>query len=63
MPELIRPKAYRPKSDWAGYGENTRRVLEILRRANGVPLTTRDIAVQIMSERLAQKKLSDSRGL
>jgi hypothetical protein len=51
MPELIRPKEYRPKSDWAGYGENARRILDILRRANGEPLTTRDIAVQIMSER------------
>lgn len=51
MPELIRPKEYRPKTDWAGYGENARRILDILRRANGEPLTTRDIAVQIMVER------------
>ena len=51
MPELIRPKTYRPKADWAGYGEHARRVLDVLRRANGEPLTTRDIAVLIMTER------------
>lgn len=48
--EGIRPKAFRPPSDWSNKGEMTRTVRKILRLATE-PLTTRDIALQLMSER------------
>jgi hypothetical protein len=46
----IRPKAFRPPADWAHRGEMTRMVLDILRQA-AEPMTTRDIAFQLMVER------------
>jgi hypothetical protein len=51
MPELIRPKAFRPQADWAQRGENMRTALGVLRRANGHALTTRAVALQVMAER------------
>ncbi len=46
----IRPKAFRPPADWAKRGEMTRVVLDILRQA-AEPMTTRDIAFQLLIER------------
>jgi hypothetical protein len=51
MPELIRPKAFRPQADWAQRGENMRTALGVLRRANGEALSTRAVALQVMAER------------
>ena len=48
--ELIKPKAFRPPDDWSKRGEMTRIILGILRQA-AEPLTTRDIALQLMTER------------
>jgi hypothetical protein len=46
----IKPKTFRPPEDWSHRGQMVRLVLSVLRQASE-PLTTRDIAVQIMSER------------
>jgi hypothetical protein len=51
MPELIRPKVNKPKADWAAHGEQTRRALDILRRANGEKLSTREITIRVMRDR------------
>src|SRR5262249_44371224 len=48
--EAIRPKAFRPPKDWSNRGEMTRICLSILRQA-AEPLTTRDIALQLLVER------------
>ena len=48
--EAIRPKAFRPPSDWANRGEMARVVLSILRQA-AEPLTTRDIALEMLVTR------------
>jgi len=48
--EAIRPKAFRPPEDWSKRGEMTRILLGILRQA-GEPLTSRDIALQLVAER------------
>mgnify|MGYP000853906480 CR=1 FL=1 len=48
--EAIKPKARRPPDNWAKRGEMTRIILNILRQA-AQPLTTRDIALQLMTER------------
>lgn len=56
--EAIRPKAFRPPKDWANRGEMSRIVLSILRQACE-PLTTRDIALQMLIERALDK--SDQR--
>lgn len=56
--EAIKPKAFRPPKDWANRGEMTRIVLSILRQASE-PLTTRDIALQLLVERALDK--SDQR--
>lgn len=52
--EAIRPKAFRPPKDWSNRGEMTRIVLSILRQA-AEPLTTRDIALQLLIERALDK--------
>lgn len=52
--ELIKPKAFRPPKDWSNRGEMTRIVLSILRQA-AEPLTTRDIALQLLVERALDK--------
>ena len=48
--EAIKPKSFRPPSDWAKRGEMSRIILNTLRQASE-PLTTRDVAIQLMSER------------
>ncbi len=57
-PETIKPKAFRPPPDWAHKGEMSRLVLSILRQAVE-PLTSRDIALQMLIERAMDK--SDQR--
>jgi len=48
--EGIKPKAFRPPSDWSKRGEMAKSVLNVL-RVSSEPMTTRDIALQIMIER------------
>ena len=48
--EAIRPKMFRPPEDWANRGQMSRLVLMILRQARE-PLTTREIAAQMLLER------------
>ena len=48
--EAIRPKLFRPPDDWANRGQMSRLVLSILRQARD-PLTTREIAAQMILER------------
>jgi len=48
--QAIKPKTLRPPEDWSHRGQMTRLILNVLRQAMQ-PYTTRDIAVQIMSER------------
>lgn len=48
--EAIRPKAFRPPDDWSKRGHMSRLVLSILRTAKE-PLTTREIAAQMLLER------------
>src|ERR1700744_4979987 len=56
--ETIRPKAFRPPKDWANRGQMARLILSTLRQASE-PLTTRDIALQLLIERALDK--SDQR--
>ena len=56
--ETIKPKAFRPPSDWSRRGEMSRIILSILRQATE-PLTTRDIAIQLLIERAMDR--SDQR--
>ena len=48
---MIRPKVNTPRADWASHGEQTRRALDILRRANGEKLSTREITLRVMRDR------------
>ena len=48
--ECIRPKAFRPPDDWSKRGQMSRLVLSILRQAKE-PLTSREIAAQMLLER------------
>jgi hypothetical protein len=48
--EEIKPKGFRPPSDWANRGEMSRVVLDVLRRAKE-PMTTQEIAKEIMKTR------------
>lgn len=48
--ETIRPKAFRPPSDWADRGQMGRLLLSILRQASE-PMTTRDLAVELLVTR------------
>jgi hypothetical protein len=52
--EAIRPKAFRPPSDWSHRGEMTKTVLSILRQA-AEPLTSRDIALELVVTRALDK--------
>jgi hypothetical protein len=52
--EAIKPKAFRPPKDWSNRGQMTRIVLSILRQA-AEPLTTRDIALELLVERALDK--------
>jgi hypothetical protein len=53
--EQIRAKSFRPPKDWANRGEMTRIILSVLRQA-AEPLTTRDIAIQLLIERALDKE-------
>lgn len=53
--ESIKPKAFRPPKDWANRGEMSRIVLSILRQA-AEPLTSRDIALQMLTERALNRE-------
>jgi hypothetical protein len=50
----IIPKAFRPPEHWSKRGEMGRVILGILRQATE-PLTTRDIALQMLTERALNK--------
>ena len=52
--EAIRPIAFRPPKDWSNRGQMTGIILSILRQA-AEPLTTRDIALQLLVERALDK--------
>jgi hypothetical protein len=52
--ESIKPKAFRPRPDWARRGEMTKTVLSILRQA-AEPMTTRDIALEMLVTRALDK--------
>jgi hypothetical protein len=52
--EAIRPKAFRPPPDWARRGEMTKVVLSILWLAVE-PMTTRDIALEMLVTRALDK--------
>ena len=56
--ETIKPKAFRPPKDWSNRGQMTRIVLSILRQA-AEPLTSRDVATELLIERALDK--SDQR--
>ncbi len=56
--EAIKPKGFRPPSDWSNRGQMSRLILSILRQA-AEPLTSRDIALQLLVERALDK--SDQR--
>lgn len=53
-PEGIKAKTFRPPADWSKRGEMTRVILSVLRCAEE-PLTTRDIAYQLIVERALDK--------
>ena len=48
--EAIKPKAFRPPADWSERGEMSRVCLDIFRKA-AEPMTTREIAFQLLIER------------
>ncbi|WP_413990632.1 hypothetical protein ACMDCR_00280 [Labrys okinawensis] len=52
--ETIKPKAFRPPSDWSRRGEMSRIIMSILRQSSE-PMTTRDIALQLLIERALDK--------
>ena len=52
--ESIRLKGFRPPKDWSNRGEMTRICLSVLRQA-AEPLTTREIAMQLLVERALDK--------
>ena len=52
--ETIRPKAFRPPKDWAHRGQMSRIVLSILRQA-AEPMSTRDIALEMLVSRALDK--------
>jgi hypothetical protein len=53
--ESIRPRALRPPSDWSNRGQMSRIVLSILRQA-AEPLTSRDIALELLVARAMDKR-------
>src|SRR6266852_7525412 len=52
--ETIKPKAFRPPKDWSNRGQMSRIILSILRQAVE-PLTSRDIALELLVERALDK--------
>src|SRR5580692_6215745 len=53
--ETIKPKAFRPPKDWSNRGQMTRICLSILRQASE-PLTCRDVALQLLTERALNRE-------
>jgi hypothetical protein len=53
--ETIKPKAFRPPKDWSNRGQMTRICLSILRQATE-PLTARDVALQLLTERALNRE-------
>ena len=53
--EAIRPRALRPPKDWSNRGQMSRIVLSILRQA-AEPLTSRDIALELLVARALDKR-------
>jgi hypothetical protein len=53
--ETIKPRAFRPPDDWSNRGEMSRMVLSILRQAVE-PLTSRDIALEMLVTRALDPK-------
>jgi hypothetical protein len=53
--EAIKPKAFRPPKDWSNRGQMTRICLSILRQATE-PLTCRDVALQLLTERALNRE-------
>jgi hypothetical protein len=54
-PEGIRPKAFRAPKDWSSHGQMSRMVLSILRQA-AEPLSTRDVAMELLVTRALDKE-------
>jgi hypothetical protein len=52
--EAIRPRSVRPPADWANRGQMSRIVLNILRQA-AEPMTSRDIALELLVARAMDK--------
>jgi hypothetical protein len=52
--ETIKPKAFRPPKDWSNRGQMSRVVLSILRQA-AEPMTSRDIALEMLVTRALDK--------
>src|SRR3981189_2016533 len=52
--ETIQPKAFRPPKDWSNRGQMSRIILSILRQASE-PMTSRDIALELLVERALDK--------
>lgn len=52
--ETIKPRAFRPPKDWSKRGEMMRLIISVLRRATE-PLTTRDVAFELIVERALDK--------
>jgi len=50
VPEAIPPKLFRPPEDWRKRGQMSRLILGVLRTAKA-PMTTREIAAQMILER------------
>ena len=48
--KAIKPKGFRPPDDWSQRGQTTRLILGILRQS-AEPMTSRDVAVQLVAER------------
>ena len=53
--ETIRPRAIRPPKDWSNRGQMSRIVLSILRQA-AEPMTTRDIALELLVSRALDRE-------
>ena len=52
--EAIKPKAFRPPKDWSNRGQMSRVVLSLLRQA-AEPMTTRDLALELLVTRALDK--------
>ena len=53
-PKGIHPKTFRPPEDWSNYGQMARLMLSILQQARE-PMTTRDLAVELLVTRALDK--------